>query len=112
MLERFKETLNPKRIRFRNVYNDGCKFLIFVWCESTKLHTVLYALDDKQENHSKIYELALNDELVSEKCNPKGGGVYDARTGEYIRQSFYYGHADDIILNAINKKFRDLTDCI
>lgn len=111
MKEFSKELLSPKKIRFKQVYCEGNKYFSFVWCEDKNFHNVLYALDDNHETHTKIYELAVNSDIISENCLPLGGGIFDAKSGEYLRDSIQYGGADEKIFNAILRKFPSLSDC-
>jgi hypothetical protein len=110
MQERNEGEPNKKTV-FRNVYVDGCKYFIFVHGTTDHLNVILWAVDDTSESHSYLVEQAEIDEIVNESFQPKGGGVFDAKTGNFIRPSIHYGNVEDRIFDLISDKLPDLVNC-
>lgn len=101
-----------KRVIFHNVFNDGCNFFGFVHCEHPSSHRIAYAFLAKEgENHTMIYELGIEDQFFSIKIEPSGGGLFDAKTEEYLRGSIHYKNAYDEIIETVANKLHRLRHC-
>ena len=99
-------------IRIQNIFNDGCEEFAFVHVSEDGLDKIGYALMDKNgESHSQIFQEGVELDFFSGDIEPSGGGIFDASTGLYKRDSINYNGVDDRIFTFIDRKLLDLVDC-
>jgi hypothetical protein len=97
-------------IKLKPAYVDGCNVFSFVHFELEGKDLVVYAISNERETHAMIAQYAIEEEYVDNTQEPAGGGVFDARTGEYLRGSIHYGEAQARIIEAIDRKLDDIIE--
>jgi len=103
-----------KRIKFLSepVFADGCEKFSFIRIETKNAHKILWALTDRdRETHTEIYRLAIEEGYITDEIEPTGGGVFNAKTGEYIGPSIHFENVEKEILDAIDRKLPSLVNC-
>jgi hypothetical protein len=103
-----------KRIKFLRdpVFTDGCERFTFIHIETVSSHKIIWALTEKdRESHTELLRLAIEEGIIPEGIEPRAGGVFNARTGEFERVSYQYKDLDPEILAAIDRKLPDLINC-
>lgn len=99
-------------IKYKNIFNDGCEEFSFVHVIENNRHKIGFALKDSNgESHAEIFELGIEDGFFNGDSEPVGGGIFNAKNGEFVRASFNYGIPEPEIIEHIDRKLPSIIDC-
>jgi hypothetical protein len=90
------------------VFVDGCEYASFIQVPRIMgLHVlrVIYALLEYPSSytHSQIFEEAIENEYISGKIEPTGGGIFDLHNYIYLGSSIHYGPPDQQVINKLSR---------
>lgn len=105
--------LERPRLKFHDLTEEATdKLCVFVVCpdeaEKNVFHVLYSNCGKERETHTYLYELGVEEDIVSEQNEPIGGGVIYLHTGEYRPSIHYEDVADDELRErVIHHLFRD-----